>query len=289
MEKVFETASLQEHQSAMKMILDEFDRVCKILHVPYILFAGTLLGAVRHQGFIPWDDDLDVLMMREDYEHFLEHADEVIDKEKFCLQKEFTAHWPMFFSKLRLNGTSCLERYHPKDPKTNLGVYIDIFPCDNAAESSFGRRIQFFASKIVIAKSLHKRGYETDSLLKNVFMKVCCLLPRTLFYTIATCGKQNSRHVHSFFAAANDFAKNIYPRELLLEKTEIVFEDGIYPAPKEYDQLLKSIYGDYMVLPSAEERTVKKHAVIVDLNHSYEYYREYHKNMNFDVLSRSIR
>ena len=161
-----ETAPIRDHQQALYSLLSEFDRVCRELDIPYILFAGTMLGAVRHQGFIPWDDDLDVILLRKDYERLMKEADGVLNREKFFLQKEFSPQWPMFFSKLRLNNTACLEKYHPKDPESHQGVYMDIFPCDNAAGSSLGQRLQFAASKVVIAKSLDKRGYEAGSLAK---------------------------------------------------------------------------------------------------------------------------
>ena len=79
-------SSLREHQEACLVLLNEFDRVCKELNITYVLFAGTLLGAVRHQGFIPWDDDLDVLMSRKDYEIFISNADKFLDN-KFLLDK----------------------------------------------------------------------------------------------------------------------------------------------------------------------------------------------------------
>ena len=109
------SVSLQDHQKALMVLLQEFDRVCRELEIPYILFAGSLLGAVRHQGFIPWDDDIDVMMLRKDYDRFMKEADRVLDQEKFFLQKEFSEHWPMFFSKLRMNNTACLEKYQPKN------------------------------------------------------------------------------------------------------------------------------------------------------------------------------
>ena len=91
-------ATIRDHQLALLTLLEEFDRVCKALDIPYVLFAGSLLGAVRHQGFIPWDDDLDIMMKRADYERFLKEANTVLDKDKFFLQKEFSEHWQMFFS-----------------------------------------------------------------------------------------------------------------------------------------------------------------------------------------------
>ena len=127
MVEVRKSADTREHQLALLTLLKEFDRVCRLVGVKYTLFAGTLLGSVRHKGFIPWDDDLDVMMLREDYDKFLSQAGKYLDSTVFFLQKEFTEHWPMFFSKLRLNGTACIEKYHPKDPDIHQGIYIDIF------------------------------------------------------------------------------------------------------------------------------------------------------------------
>ena len=281
--------SLKEHQSNLKLLLDEFDRVCKALDIPYMLFAGTMLGAVRHEGFIPWDDDLDVIMMREDYERFLSEAETVLDSEKFFLQKEFSEHWPMFFSKLRLNNTTCLEKFHPRDKDMHLGIYIDIFPCDNSLDSKLGKTFQFVASKVVIAKSLYKRGYITDSSLKKIFIAFCRFLPMKPFLKFAKCGKKESGSVHSFFAAAKSYSKNVYPRNYMTQRAELRFEDGFYPVSAQYDELLRIIYGDYLTLPPDEKRKIKQHVVLVDAYKSYENYRDYYSNLKFDVLTRSMR
>ena len=284
-----ETATLRQHQQALLELLTEFDRVCKELNIPYVLFAGTLLGAVRHGGFIPWDDDLDVMMLRRDYERFLQKADGVLNREKFYLQKQFSAHWPMFFSKLRLNGTTCLEKYHPKDSASHQGVYMDIFPCDNAAKSKFGRKLQFYSSKVVIAKALDARGYDTDSKVKRLFLRLCRILPQKLFLWITTHGNENSSMVHSFLGGASQFDKNVYPR-CYFEKTVLArFEGGSFPIPEQFDSLLRTLYGDYMQLPPEEKRKCKEHAILVDLNRSYEEYALYRDGMVFQNHTRSIR
>ena len=285
----FSVSQLQEHQDALLVLLREFDRVCRQLDIHYILFAGTLLGSVRHKGFIPWDDDLDVLMLREDYERLMRQADQVLDRRRFYLQKEFSEHWPMFFSKLRLNNTTCLEKYHPKDPMIHQGIYIDIFPCDNAAKTEIGRKFQFLCSKVVIAKALDRRGYETDSKKKKIFMALCRLLPGKLFHKLAICGGCDSKMVHSFFAAASDYHKNVYPRELFEAIISGSFEEGEFPIPQEFDRLLTQLYGDWRTLPPEEDRVCKQHAIFIDLQNSYENYTHYRDNMNFDVHTRSIR
>ena len=282
-------ASLEEHQAALLRLLVEFDRVCRMIGVKYQLYAGTLLGSVRHKGFIPWDDDLDILMMREDYEKFLREADTYLNGEVFFLQKEFSEHWRMFFSKLRLNNTACIEKYYPKDSLTHRGIYIDIFPCDDARSTTLGKKLQFYASKIVIAKSLDRRGYVTRSTTKKAFIAFCRLLPMKPFYRFAKSGKKNGTHLHSFFAAASDYSKNVYPRELLENTAVGEFEGGYYPIPANYDTLLRKIYGDYEILPPSEERGKKKHAIFVDTENSYENYNDILKDSDFDVLSESIR
>lgn len=282
-------ASLQEHQQALCLLLKEFDRVCRQLNIPYMLFAGSMLGAVRHKGFIPWDDDLDVLMLRPDYERFLKEAETVLDRETFFLQKEFSENWPMFFSKLRLNGTTCLEKYHPKNQNTHQGVYMDLFPCDAALDSELGRKLQFFASKVVIAKSLDRRGYDTDSKTKRLFMTLCRFLPTKPFLSFAKMGKRDSRVVHTFFGGARGYEKNIYPRDYFTSYQQAAFEGEDYPISEKYDALLSLLYGDYMTLPPEEDRLLKQHAIFVNLEHSYEIFADFRNDMTFETYTRSIR
>ena len=122
------------HQALLLEMLKDFDAVCRRHHISYQLFAGTALGAVRHHGFIPWDDDVDVILMRSEYDRLFAEAAGDFDPERYYVQRENSAHWPMQFSKLRRNHTACIEKYHPKDPLVHQGVYLDIFPCDNLSD-----------------------------------------------------------------------------------------------------------------------------------------------------------
>ncbi len=284
-----DTATLAEHQQALYVILCELDQICKKLNIPYFLFAGSLLGAVRHKGFIPWDDDLDVIMMRKDYERFLREAPKMVDCEHFYVQPEFSDHWPMFFSKLRLNETTCLEKYYPKDPLVHQGVYIDIFPCDNAYNGLCGRLLQFFCSKVVIAGSLYERGYVTNNILKKIFIQFCRIIPKSLVRHVVRGPQKRTVKVHSFLGGSSKFSRSIYPAACFEKAEWIRFEDGIFPIPGKHDTLLKILYGDYMKLPSEEERKCKEHAILVDLKHSYKHYKDYRDGMRFETQTRSIR
>lgn len=143
------------HQSLLLEMLKDIDTVCRKHRISYQLFAGTALGAVRHHGFIPWDDDADIIMPRREYTRFFQEAAGDFDEALYFVQQEHSAHWPMPYSKLRRNNTTCIEKFHPKDRSTHQGVYVDIFPCDNLSDCALIRRAQFIASKIVIAKGLY--------------------------------------------------------------------------------------------------------------------------------------
>lgn len=282
--------NLRAHQLMMLEMLSEVDRICKKHNITYMLFAGTLLGAVRHNGFIPWDDDLDIVMLRQEYERFLDVAKVELDLRRYYLQSEFSSHWPMFFSKLRRNGTACVERYIPKDRHTHMGVYIDIFPCDNLYETRFMRKLQFLASKIVIAKALDARGYVTDRVEKKVFILFSRLmLNRPLVDFVKHPKGTKSNMVHTFFGASSKYSKNIYPREWFHKLISLSFEGHVFPAPSQYHKLLTQLYGDYTVPPSETERNQKVHGEIVDLEHSYDEYWEIQKTIHFTEYTRSIR
>jgi hypothetical protein len=166
---------------------------------------------------------------------------------------------------------------------------MDIFPCDDAAVTRLGRKLQFYASKVVIAKALYKRGYETQSTAKKAVMTLCRVLPGKLFWKITKNGREKSGLVHVFLGASSDFNKSVFPRDCLLRRQEATFQTGKYPISADYDRVLGTLYGQYMVLPPEEARTIKQHAILVDLHRSYEHYADYRDGMHFDVLSRSIR
>ena len=281
---------MNDHQRMMLSMLKDLDAVCKGHGIRYQLFSGTALGAVRHGGFIPWDDDLDVVMLRADYDRFLSIAAKEMTNSTYFIQREFTAHWPMQFSKLRRNNTTCMEKYYPKDPEIHQGVYIDIFPCDNLSDFKPMRWIQFLSSKVVISKALDARGYVTDNFLKKTFMILCRPLPSDLFWRITACKREaSSKMVHTFFGAGSKYKKNVFERSWFEQSISIPFEDSSFPVSEHCDEILTILYGDYLRIPEQREREVKQHVAILDLHRSYADYLEQQKTMVFDVYTRSIR
>ncbi len=283
-------SEINELQKIQLSMLKDFDAVCQRHRISYQLFSGTALGAVRHKGFIPWDDDIDVVMLREDYERFFDSASKELDSNKYYVQREFSEHWPMFFSKLRLNGTTYIEKYHSHDARIHQGIYIDIFPCDNLSDSRLMQNLQYIASKIVIAKSLYARGYETNSTVKKCFMQFCRILPTEPFKRL--CIRRNnssSLKVHTFFGGGKKFERSIFLREWFEQSVKMRFEDSEFPVSAHYDEMLRVMYGDYMVMPTLEQRVCKRHAAIVDINKPYTFHLEEQRNMKIEKYTESIR
>ncbi len=283
-------SEINELQKIQLSMLKDFDAVCQRHRISYQLFSGTALGAVRHKGFIPWDDDIDVVMLREDYERFFDSVSKELDSNKYYVQCEFSEHWPMFFSKLRLNGTTYIEKYHSHDARIHQGIYIDIFPCDNLSDSRLMQKLQYIASKIVIAKSLYARGYETNSTVKKCFMQFCRILPTEPFKRL--CIKRNdssSLKVHTFFGGGKKFERSIFFREWFEQSVKMQFEDSEFPVSAHYDEMLRVMYGDYMVMPTLEQRVCKRHAAIVDINKPYTFHLEEQRNMKIEKYTESIR
>lgn len=282
--------TLRRHQGVLLELLEEFDRICRKYSIRYQLFAGSALGAVRHAGIIPWDDDLDVVMLRPDYLRFLELAPGDLDGNRYFLQIEHSSHWPMCFSKLRKNGTACIERYIPRDPATHCGIYMDIFPCDNLADSPLTAGVQFVLSKLVIARALDSRGYDTDSKAKQAAMAISrALSVRWFSRLVQRQWDGGSGRVHTFFGASSAFRKSVFPREWLEESVLLPFGGGQYPVSAHYDALLTRLYGDYRTPPGEQERRCKVHGEIVDLEHSYEDYWDFRQIMQITERTRSIR
>ena len=148
-------------------------------------------------------------MSRSEYERFFKEAAKDFDETLYFAQQEHSAHWPMPYSKLRRNNKSCIVKYYTK---------------------CLVLKIQFCVSKIIIAKSLYARGYETNSVIKKLFMQVCRMFPLKGLKAICIRKKdQKSQLVHTFFGAGSKYEKNIFPRAWIEQSVEMQFEDGVFP------------------------------------------------------------
>lgn len=259
---------LEEIKKKELYILKEFDRVCKNNNLKYSLIYGTLLGAVRHGGFIPWDDDVDVCMLREDYEKFRKVAPKMLSKDFFYQSHETDREYFQLFDKIRLNDTVFKEKYYAQY-HMHHGVYIDIFPCDKIPNNTFIRKVQLFLYQFyrvgVMTRFLdteQRKGVK--KILSKILSKFYSNFSMEHLYTNAEkiAKKYNETQTDNVFIFADTITCNstIDYRSMNNPKT-IQFEKNEFYCLDNYEQYLKNQYGDYMSLPPEDER-VPKHELI---------------------------
>lgn len=253
--------TLKNIQNIELEIMDEVKKICENNNLEYYLIAGSLIGAVRHNGFIPWDDDLDIAMPRKDYERFLEICNKELGNE-FILDYHKTnkSYWlPM--AKIRKKNTvyeeDTLKRYN--GPK---GIWIDILPLDNAkSEKNIIKSFQgYIVSKIRVINTGKINEYDRNKrylkrLIFNLFKVVPIYwLENIQQYIMNLYSKNNNCKYYVIFASRYGHKKQTFLKSDFYPPKNIKFEDRNYNIPNNYDYILKRVYGDYMKLPSEEQR-----------------------------------
>ncbi len=246
--------SLRQVQLEALIALEELDRVCRKLQIPYYLTAGTLLGAVRHRGFIPWDDDIDVVMRRADYKRFCKECACHL-AEGFSFQDGRTDPvYPLGFAKVRKQGLPVKERILGESDR-NMGAFVDIFPLDPCPRREALARIFFFGNNLA-NYGLIKRCNPDFQIppMRRISVFVCRLLSllpnrllrgiRELFRKFA--GLCSDGTLLCTVSGRHGYPKEVYPAAWFQEAVELEFEGKQFPAPAQWDALLKRLYGDYM-------------------------------------------
>lgn len=262
---------LKELKTIELEIFKSFIKVCEELNLRYYVVGGTLLGAVRHKGFIPWDDDIDVGMPRKDYEIFLEKGQELLPKEYF-LQSIYTDDaYIQNYAKIRDNGTTFIET-SAKNLNINHGVFIDVFPLDYC-EDTFKYRhifkpINFFLN-LRISSEFYVPNRRAVLKIVSAVLKIIYPSVRKVVLKREKMLKQleNGSLMANYCGAWGE--KEIMPAEWYKEGTTLEFEGISVKVPKEYKKWLTQVYGDYMQLPPEEKRVTHHYTEVIDLNKSY--------------------
>jgi lipopolysaccharide cholinephosphotransferase len=247
-------------------ILKEFAGYCEKNNLVYFLGYGTLLGAVRHKAFIPWDDDIDVVMPRSDYDKFIRKFNKKSKKlEVFDILNEPTYH----FSFAKLSDKSTFSKGGCDIVSNKLGVHIDIFPLDGVSSNKKEQKRK--VKEIKIYRNI--LDLKNISIVKNraLYKNIMLLLGKVFFYfidykkivkKIVYLAKELDYDASNTVACLvwNYGAKEIMSKEIFSKSTKLEFENYLYDAPQYYDRYLKNIYGDYMILPP-EEKRISHHAL----------------------------
>lgn len=252
---------LRQLQMIQLEMLTEVDRICKKCGIKYNIIAGTLLGAVRHGGYIPWDDDADVAMLRPEYEKFRKACKRELDTSRFIFQDHRnTQGYRWGYGKLRRKNTLFLREHQEHMPYMQ-GVFIDIFPLDGVPDHYFLRGLKNFECFCVRKLLWSRVGKIAErNFWKRQIYKLLDKVPeKTIFryyhIMIYHANRKKTKMVRILMFPTPNREWGYY-RNWYENSTDTVFEGKIFQGIKDYDSYLRFKFGNYMELPSEEKRKV---------------------------------
>lgn len=268
-----EKEQLLKVQKIQLEMAKDIKRVCEENEIPYFMYRGTFLGAVRHKGVIPWDDDMDFGMLRKDYEKFCCIANEKLS-EQYCFQNWHTdENYALPFGKVRKRGTVFVEAKCARLPEN--GIYIDIYPLDYAPADPQQRKV--LAKKLLhlfrvkLMKCRYTPWMEEDKIIWKKRIGYLLYQFISLFFS-----QQALKHCYEKLVLEVPEGDTLYEQSALpiayyfekawcAELKEYAYEDTSFSGPENYDAFLSSLYGDYMELPPADKRENRHQIKELDL------------------------
>lgn len=270
-------ATLRRVQVLLTRALAEFDRVCRVLDIPYVVYGGTAIGAVRHQGFIPWDDDADVCMFRSDYERFLREAPAVLGAEYQILNSRIDVNYPNMFTKIGLKGTLFIPEFL-RHSGYQMPIALDVFPLDNVPTDSRAYRNQarstWFWGRLQYLQGTPVPYLELVGVKKALVlgvtgavfwgMKAVRIKPRMLQSRWERAARrfENVESERSTDYSDRNPSAWAVSRDELFPAVYVPFENTRLPVPNQVDEVLRRGFGDYMALPPADKRKTHRPYVV---------------------------
>ena len=256
-----EESILQKLWKVQTDILDQIVKICDAHGLRYYLTYGSLLGAVRHSGFIPWDDDLDIMMPRKDYEIFLKVAPKELSSDYFLQCDQSQEDYWLNFAKVRKNNT-LFEEFSEDimGENAHTGIFVDIFPLDSVKNpDSFVLHIKAIFAKALNETRYYKKGIFTKSSLNykvlDQILKIFSQKTLGKWYNRIVIAKKDENYPYyvDLFTDRN-YKLCIAPKKYYGNGVKLKFMEKEYMVPDEYDRLLTKEYGDYMKIPAPEDR-----------------------------------
>ena len=264
--------SIKEIQAIQLKLMKIVHEICIDNNINYYLISGSCLGAVRHGGFIPWDDDIDIAMMRSDYERFISGFNTWFDTKKYFLQNEWTdKDFTLPLSRICIQGTF-LDEPWAAHLKCNKAMFMDIFPLDNVPDSITSRTYHEKAVKFF--KTLFARKVYTTTnnnvldCIKWSISKLLTIIPLSVLikqrYKLHTKYNRESTSCISSLASKYGYKKHIMDRSIYGSPILLKFESEYFYFPEKYNEHLLNLFGpNYMQVPPVEKREKATKAFLI--------------------------
>jgi len=268
--------SIKDIQNKILEIVLFIDQICREHGIIYYIMGGTALGAVRHGGFIPWDDDLDIFMTPDNYKKFKELF-EYLNNDKFILQEWKVIDDYLEYAKVRMNGTTFIEENFKDNADMHHGIYVDIMILHKCPANTFMQKVIYYGSKYVTLVALSQRKWKPKSLMQKLALGFLKIMPNK---SIANqCYKNIYKYkdlmndfMYCYFITKANFEQGVFDRKIFEDPIDISFEDAMLMGPTDINRYLELRYGDYMRLPSQEQRKESIHAEVYDTEVAFEEY-----------------
>ncbi len=270
---------LNQLHGKMLDILSAIDETCRAHNLRYYLLGGTMLGAVRHKGFIPWDDDADVCMPHSDYDKLIEHADEWLPKRYELICAEHNDYYPQPFAKIQDAETTLIEHAHLKYLG---GVYVDVFPVDGMPDGRLAQRLHTLHYKHLCkllyftCRDPYRHGHGPSCWLPLLCRRL--FTPQGLQKSIRRMQTKYDFYTSRKVLCFDDGYKSIVDRDIYGTPTPYYFEGRTLLGVEKADALLTKMYGDYMTPPPAGTE-FQHNFHYLDMDHPY---RDYKGDDNID-------
>lgn len=247
-------------------IMRDIDAVCQKYEIDYYLLGGSALGAIRHKGFIPWDDDLDICMDTDNYNKFIRIVRQELDPQKYYVQERLV-DWPLNFTKIKLKGTKIIEHEGYADSPEHQGIYVDVFVLDNCPSNKILQFFQYVLAKLYLCYLISVRTYKSASLKKRILIFLSFPLKWRPIRNAVKWGVEhyNSRDTEylGFFYGRTRLKNSIMARNIYGKPCRVPFEDTMLPVPEHYHEYLSRLFGEYMTPPPLEKQ-VGLHSIEID-------------------------
>lgn len=271
-----EQDSIKKVQNKILEIMLFIDRICRDYKIDYYIMGGTALGAVRHKGFIPWDDDLDIFMTPKNYNKF-KNIFNKLESDKFVIQEWSIVDDFLGYAKVRMNGTTFIEKAFKDRKDMHHGIYVDIMILHKCPNKKFNQIIIYFVSKYIVLLSISQRNWKPKTKFQKLSLAFIKLLPNrflaNLFYKlIYKYENLQNNYSYCYFLTKAKFREGIFEKSMFEKPIDILFENTLLKGSAQIEKYLEIRYGDYMKLPSQAEQEAAVHAYIFDTQLGFENY-----------------